>query len=111
MSMTRFVFAATATLLIPLLVSCQSSSPADTQASVASHDAVVVNYPNGGGTVVFVRGANPDEPLCLCSPGTQVSQECRDGAVKYFQTGVLNPHCPLTGATWTVVNYPSPSVD
>ena len=115
MSIKR-VFSATAALLLTVLVGCQSSATTSAQATAATapaNDAVVVNYPNGGGTVVFIRSANPDDPVCMCSPGTEVSPECKAGAIKYFETGVLNPHCPLTGATWTLVNYSksAPSVN
>ena len=113
MSNRRFLFGATAALLLSVLIGCQNSSATSAQAVADSHDAVVVSYPNGGGTVVFVRTANPDAPLCMCSPGAEVSAECKAGAIKYFETGVLNPQCPLTGATWTIVNYTqaNPSVN
>lgn len=113
MSIGRFLFGVTAALLLSVLIGCQNSSATSAQTVAESHDAVVVNFPNGGGTMVFVRSANPDEPLCMCSPGTEVSPECKAGAVKYFETGVLDPHCPLTGATWTIVNYSqrAPSVN
>jgi len=105
MSIGRFLFGVTATLLLTVLVGCHNSTATSGETMAASQDAVMVNYPNGGGTTVFVRTANPSEPMVLCTSGTNVCPECKAAAIKYFETGVLDPKCSLTGGSRSVLTY------
>jgi hypothetical protein len=106
----RFLFGVTATLLLMVLIGCHDSTAPSGGAMALSQNAVMVNYPNGGGTTVFVRTANPSEPLVLCTSGTKVCPECKAAAIKYFETGVLDPKCSLTGAGRYVLSYMPPSL-
>ncbi len=73
--------------------------------------AIVVNYPNGGGTTIFLPPpAGSSDPIVRCSAGTSVCPERKAAAMKYFQTGVLDSHCSRTGGTRTVTDYVIPSV-
>ena len=91
-------------------IGCQNSTSATSQTMAPPQSAVVVNYPNGGGTTVFLRSANSSEPLMLCTSGNTECPECKAAAIKYFQTGVLDPHCSSTGATRTIAIPPAPYV-
>jgi hypothetical protein len=70
--------------------------------------AVVVNAPNGGSTTVFLKSPDGGDPIMLSTSGTDVCPECKAAAIKYFQTGVLDPKCSRTGATRSIVNYMAP---
>lgn len=84
-----------------LLVACSSSSPPPQQsAAVAPQDAVVSSI--NGNTTIFMRGSDPDEPIMMSTSGGPVCPECKAAAIKYFKTGVLDPHCTMTGATRTL---------
>ena len=84
-------------LLVP--VGCQTSTtPSSTVAAVPAR-AVVVTGGNAGSTTVFIPSSDPSTPVVLCSTGGEVCPECKAAAVKYFQTGVLDPKCNRTGAT------------
>lgn len=80
-------------------IGCQSSTtPSSTSAAMPAR-ALVVTGGNGGSTTVFIPSSDPSNPVVLCSNGGEVCPECKAAAVKYFQTGVLDPKCNRTGAT------------
>jgi hypothetical protein len=99
---TQFVAGTVISLL--LLAGCQDSSmPAAAQATGTSHRAVVSSAGNGGSSTIFLESADPNNPVIYCSNGTDVCPECKAAAIKYFQTGVLDPKCSKTGATRTTI--------
>jgi hypothetical protein len=97
-----------AALLLIVAVGCTSSSAPTTQASATPQNAIVVNYPNGGGTTIFLRSPDNGDPIMLSTSGTAVCPDCKAAAIKYFQTGVLDPRCSRTGATRVITNYVTP---
>lgn len=102
--------AATAVLLLVVAVSCQNSAAPTTQAAaVPAQHAIYVDGGNGR-TAVFLPPATPGgPPVVYCSSGTvEVCPECNAAAIKYFETGVLDPKCSRTGATRTVIDYVPP---
>ncbi|MGA2230634.1 MAG: hypothetical protein ABSH22_07015 [Tepidisphaeraceae bacterium] len=110
MSTQHMFVRSTVALLILIAVGCtqtQTAAPT-TQAMAAPQTALVVNYPNGGGTTVFLKSPDNGDPIMLCTAGTTVCPECKAAAIKYFQTGVLDPHCSRTGATRYVTNFVTP---
>jgi len=104
------IFQAAAVLMLTIAIGCQSTTTPTAQVMSDNPNAVVVTYPNGGGTTVFLRSTDPENPIVMCSPGTTVCPVCKAAAIKYFQTGVLDPKCSLTGASRYVVSYTAPSV-
>jgi hypothetical protein len=89
---------------LSLLVSgCQNSSPMTAQAAASPRRAIVVSGGNSGSYTVFMSSVDPNDPGVLCSAGTPVCPECKAAAIKYFQTGVLDPKCSRTGATRSAI--------
>ena len=83
---------------------CQSSTTPAPQAAASPQRAVIVSGGNAGNVTVFLPSDDPANPTMLCtSSGTTVCPECKSAAIKYFQTGVLDPKCSRTGATRTSV--------
>jgi len=89
------------------LSGCQSSTPATSQEMRTTQRAVVTSVGNGGSTSVFIPTSDTATPAIYCSAGAEVCPECKSAAIKYFQTGVLDPKCSRTGAVRTVVT-PNP---
>ena len=81
-------------------IGCQSSTQPSPQAAAPGR-AVVVSSGNGDANVVYLDTGNPANPVRLCSKDIPECPECRAAAVKYFETGVLDPKCSRTGATRT----------
>lgn len=83
-------------------VGCQNSPPSQSATTGAAPDrAVVVTAGNGGATTVFLPSTDRNSPVILGSSDMAVCPECKAAAIKYFQTGVLDPKCSRTGATRT----------
>jgi hypothetical protein len=80
---------------------CQSSTNPAPQAMSSAQRAVIVTGGNGGSTTVFLPSGDPANPVMLSASGGAVCPECKAAAIKYFQTGVLDPKCARTGATRT----------
>ena len=91
-----------AALMLAFLVGCQNST-APTASMATPARAIISSAGNGGSSVVFLASADPNDPVILCSAGTDVCPECKAAAIKYFQTGVLDPKCSRTGATRTAI--------
>ena len=98
MNRSRIYLVASATLALLLLSGCQNSASTTPQASTPQR-ALVVTGGNAGTYTVFLSSVDPNDPVVLCSAGTTVCPECKAAAIKYFQTGVLDPKCSRTGAT------------
>jgi len=95
----RNYLVAAAALALLALAGCQNSAPTTAQSSAAPQRAIVVTG-NTGNYTVFLSSVDPNDPVVLCSAGTTtVCPECKAAAIKYFQTGVLDPKCSRTGAT------------
>jgi hypothetical protein len=90
---------AIAACLLLAALGCQNSTTPPSTAATVPAKAIVVTGGNGGSTTVFIPSSDPNNPVVLCSNGTEVCPECKAAAVKYFQTGVLDPKCNRTGAT------------
>src|SRR3984957_7682206 len=90
---------------------CQSSTSQMSQTMTTPQKAIVVTGGNGATATVFLPSSDPTNPVVLCAPGDAVCPECKAAAIKYFQTGVLDPKCSPTGPTGTaaagVPPYPS----
>jgi hypothetical protein len=82
---------------------CQSSTTPAPKAMASPERAVIVSAGNAGNVTVFLPSDDPANPVMLCATGTTVCPECKAAAIKYFQTGVLDPKCSRTGATRTAV--------
>jgi hypothetical protein len=99
---TRTIGSFGSIVLFAVLAGCQNSHPADSSVASTPARSVIIATGNGGHTTVFVPTANPTQPAVYCSEGTQACPECTAAAVKYFQTGVLDPQCSRTGAIRSV---------
>jgi hypothetical protein len=110
MSGQRICFVSIAALALFMIVGCQNSTAPAPQATAAPSKAVVVTSGNGGSTTIFLASADPNNPVMLCTEGTELCPECKTAAVKYFQTGVLDPKCSRTGATRRVTTLITPNV-
>jgi hypothetical protein len=99
---------ASAALALLILSGCQNSgSSAPTATATPSQRAIVVSGGNTGTYTVFLSSVDPNDPVVMCSSGQTVCPECKAAAIKYFQTGVLDPKCSRTGAS----RYPVVAVD
>jgi hypothetical protein len=96
-----------AALMVGLIAGCQSSGTSASAPMAESQRAVVVSGGNGGGTAVFLPSSDPNNPTVLCDVNTPVCPECKAAAIKYFQTGVLEPKCSRTGAIRKAVLIPT----
>ncbi len=103
MFMQRTGLVAAAALAMLILASCQSSGPTTAQAMASPQRAIVVSGGNTGNYTVYLSSVDPNEPVVMCSAGNKVCPECKAAAIKYFQTGVLDPKCSLTGATRSAI--------
>ena len=111
LSRTRFVFAA---LALIVMAGCQNSSPLSAPgASIGTappQRAVLITAGNGS-TSVILPSSDPSNPVVLSTSGEAKEEcpECKAAAIKYFQTGVLEPKCSRTGATRTAItSFPPP---
>lgn len=107
----RLSLVASVTLALLLLASCKSSSPSESTstAMVPAPKSVFISTGNGGGMVVYLPSDNPDQPVMLCTSGAEICPECTKSAIKYFKTGVVDPKCPMCGATHTVATEVPPT--
>jgi hypothetical protein len=71
---------------------------------------VVSGGNNNSGMVVYFRTNDPSTPMMLSTSGAKECPYCRAAAIKYFQTGVLEPKCPACGATRTATYLVTPNV-
>jgi hypothetical protein len=85
---------------------CQNSKPTGRETTAYPERAVVVTGGNGGSVTVFVPSADPANPMALCTEGATLCPECKAAAVKFFQTGILEPKCSRTGAVRTATYAP-----
>lgn len=98
-------FVASAALALLFGLGCQSAAPMTAQSMAMPQRAIVVSGGNTGSYTVFLPSVEPNNPVMFCSAGTEMCPECKAAAIKYFQTGVLDPRCSRTGATrWAVVS-------
>jgi hypothetical protein len=99
----NFLVASIAVALL-LLSGCQNSAGTTPQASATPPQrAIVVSGGNTGTYTVFLSSVDPNDPVVMCSAGTTVCPECKAAAIKYFQTGILDPKCSKTGATRSTI--------
>lgn len=105
--MRPLILLAFAILTGVIAAGCHNSTSPVPEATATPTRAIVITG-NGGSTTVFVPSSDPANPVVYCSTGTEVCPECKAAAVKYFQTGVLDPKCSRTGATRTAVTYTGP---
>jgi hypothetical protein len=87
-------------------VGCQNSNPTGRQTAASPERAVVVTGGNGGSVTVFVPSADSENPMTLSTEGSTPCPECKAAAVKFFQTGILEPKCSRTGAVRTATFGP-----
>ena len=109
MSTLRFPLVAIAAFALLFSVGCSTPPPAQS-AAMASPDRAVVISGNGGSTTVFIPTSDPDKPMMLSSTGAEMCPECKAAAVKYFQTGVLDPKCSKCGGIRTATSLVTPTV-
>lgn len=111
MSAKRFSSISVATLALLFVAGCQNSTSPAPQAMATPQRAVVVSGGNGGNTtVVFLPSSDPANPVMLSTAGVEECPECKAAAIKYFQTGVLDPKCSRTGAIRTAALLTTPNV-
>ena len=97
-------------LIAALGAGCQNSSNPSGELLVPTQRALVISGGNGGSTVVYIPTAdNSGVEMLSTSRAAPICAQCRADAIKYFQTGVLVPKCPVCGATRTPVNYVPPT--
>jgi hypothetical protein len=109
----RFASSPVVAVLALLVGGCQSSStPSASDAPPATPQrAIVVTGGNAGATTVFLPSSDPENPLMMStSAGMTECPECKAAAIKYFETGVLDPKCSRTGATRCVLVPPTPYI-
>lgn len=103
-----------AALLLIVACGCENTPPSAT--ATASHvmsagpQRAVLISGNGGSTTIYFPSEDPAKPMMLCTAGAETCPECRAAAVRYFETGVLEPKCPVCGATRTLLIPPTPNV-
>ena len=108
MQLMSFVIAPALALI--LLGGCQSASTPSAGATATPPQRAIVVSGNAGSTTVYLPSNDPDKPLMLSTSGSgEACPECTAAAIKYFQTGVLDPKCSRTGATRTVTNLITPN--
>lgn len=109
----RILIPTVAALVAVIAIGCQhSAAPTPAETAASPQHAVVVTG-NGGSVVVFEPSNDPANPVVYCSAGTEICPECKAAAIKYFQTGILDPKCSRTGATRTAttIAYPNHAVN
>ena len=108
--MRTFVFPFVALFVFGGLGCQNSTTPTPASKAMASPQrAVIVSGGNTGSLTVFLPSDDPQNPVMLSASGDPVCPECKAAAVRYFQTGVLDPKCSRTGATRTVATGVPPS--
>ena len=100
---TRRRLCALAAFSLLVVAGCQSSTAPATPPDANSRQAISIRGNDGTTVAFFIPTDNPDKPMALTGDGSPVCPECREAAVKYFRTGVLDPKCSRTGATRTLV--------
>jgi hypothetical protein len=106
----RREFFALAALIALAIAGCQNASPPATEASASAPPPRGILVTGGNtGTVIFLQSDDAAHPTILCSPGTDVCPMCKAAAIKYFQTGVLEPTCSRTGTTRTLLVPATPT--
>jgi hypothetical protein len=98
-------------LIAAIGAGCQNSSKPSGELLVPTQRALVISGGQSGSTVVYIPTVDNSGVQMLSTSGTAVvCAQCRADAIKYFQTGVLVPKCPVCGALRTPVNYVPPTV-
>ena len=105
MSVQRSFLGGFAALALIFAVGCASSTTPSASSAPPPQHAVILSGGNSGSTVVFIPSSDPQNPTMLSTSGGDVCPDCKAAAIKYFQTGVLDPKCARCGATRTAVNY------
>ena len=108
----RFATSPIVAVLALLVGGCQSSpSPSTSEAMPSPQRAIVVTGGNAGATTVFLPSSDPANPIMMSTSGDMAEcPECKAAAIKYFETGVLDPKCSRTGATRCVLVPPTPYI-
>lgn len=99
----RISFAAATMLALFSVVGCQNSSAPAGSAMATPQKAIVISGGNAGNVVVVLPSSDPNNPVMLSTSGAEVCSQCREDAIKYFQTGQIETKCPKCGATRTPV--------
>jgi hypothetical protein len=110
MSAKRLFSVAIASMALLTIIGCQSSMSQAPQSMAAPQHAILISGGNSSSTIVYIPSSDPNNPVMLCSSGTEECPECKAAAIKYFQTGVLEPKCSRTGATRTIIVPSTPNV-
>jgi hypothetical protein len=109
MSRQRSYLISFAAMAFLAVAGCQNAKDPAPQANAAPPQrALVVTSGNAGNVTVFLPTSDPENPIMLCSESTEVCPDCKAAAIKYFQTGVLDPKCARTGATRSPAFGPTP---
>jgi len=101
MSAKRISFVAAPVLALLCLVGCSSMSPSSSSAMATPQKAIVIT--GNGGSVVVLPTSDPNNPVMLSTAGADICSQCKEDAIKYFQTGMIETKCPKCGATRTPV--------
>jgi hypothetical protein len=110
MSSTRtHILLALALFVAAIGAGCQNSATPSSQSMAPTQKALVISGGNSGGTVVLLPNADNTDVEMLSTSGTPMCDQCRQDAIKYFQTGQITPKCSVCGATRTPVNYTPPA--
>jgi hypothetical protein len=101
MSMKPLNFSIGVAMALVFMAGCEPSH--DTSASAPPVQpvptrALVISGGNAGSIALYLPSSDPDNPLVCATAGAKECPECRAAAVKYLQTGGLDPVCTRTGA-------------
>jgi hypothetical protein len=106
----RIVISSLVALILVAGLGCAGSTePASHAATSSQHAVIVTGGQAGNSTTVFLPSADPANPAMLSTSGDVVCPECKAAAIKYFQTGILDPKCSRTGATRTIATGVPPN--
>ncbi len=109
MTTVRIAVALCLMLGLAALTGCQGSMSMGNSSEMPK-TAVVISGGQSGGTVVFLPTSDPEKPMMLSTAGVDMCPDCKAAAIKYFQTGVLEPKCAKCGATRTLTTAISTNV-
>jgi len=99
----RISFATATLLALFSLVGCQNSSAPMGSTMASPQKAIVISGANAGSYVVVIPSSDPNNPVMLSTAGAEMCSQCKEDAIKYFQTGQIETKCPKCGATRTPV--------
>jgi len=103
MSTKRLSFIAATVFAMLSVVGCQSSTAPAGTAMASPQKAIVISGGNAGNAVVILPSSDPNNPVMLSTAGAEVCSQCKEDAIKYFQTGMIETKCPKCGAIRTPV--------